>query len=122
MLIPERGAKAPESCDNLVQYQQETMGAAQFAQALQITDWGQIYSAGSNDRLNDNSRNLVAAMGVDDALQILCQMCALFRLASAKTLSGRWVFRICATFGYSWPNWPLFKPILATDKPPKLIP
>ena len=80
----EAGAEAAEAGDDLVEDQQDAVLVADLAQPLQVALRRDQHAGRARDRLDDHRGDVRRVVQRDDALQLVGQVGAPFRLAPAE--------------------------------------
>ena len=87
ILSRERRAQAPEPGDDFVKNQQNAVGVANLAQALQIALGRDQHAGGTSHRLDDDSGNRRGVVQFYHPLQIVGKFSAVFRHPAGKRVA-----------------------------------
>ena len=118
----ERLAGAAEAADHLVEHQQDAVRVADLAQPLQVTLRRHQHAGRTRDRLDEAGGDVLGAVEIDEAHQIVGQLGAMRAFAADERFSFRCVCRMWTTPGRVGPKRRRLLTMPASETPPKLTP
>ena len=119
----ERLAGAAEAADHLVEHEQDAVRVADLAQALQVALRRHQAAGRAGDRLDEAGGDVLGAVEIDEAHQVLGQLDAVRAFAAARRGFPSGACGACARCpGSVGPKLRRLLTMPASDTPPKLTP